>query len=474
MIQKNRHWKIWLVSLLACSGFVSTGQNIWPQFRGPENNMVAKSAHLPETWGTNLNVKWTFDMPGESYSSPIVSGDKIFITSVFAEKRKEPVAPPPLPPPPPPPPPPTQPNATNPAAATKPAPPQPPPVDNSYLEEIYRWEVTCLDLKTGKELWKQVARKGSPKGRKHAASNYACETPVTDGKRVYAYFGMNGLFCYDLNGKLLWQKEIEAKETQKNWGTGSSPVIYNNILYVLNDNEEDSWIMALDAATGNEKWKVKRQEPTTYGTPVIWKNNARTELVTMGKTARSYDPATGNLLWELKIGGEQAIASPVYDKENIYLGNSGGREIITDLFCVKAGAAGDITPADSGLVSSGVKWTVRKANVNNPSPLLYDGLIYIVAGRGGDLSCFEAATGSLVYKTKVPKVGACWATPWIQNGKLYFFDEKGITQVVKTGKIFESIATNTLDDKFWASVAITDKAYIFKGVKKIWCVGGTE
>jgi outer membrane protein assembly factor BamB len=347
-------------------------------------------------------------------------------------------------------------------------------VDNSYLEEIYRWEVTCLDLKTGKELWKQVARKGSPKGRKHAASNYACETPVTDGKRVYAYFGMNGLFCYDLNGKLLWQKEIEAKETQKNWGTGSSPVIYNNILYVLNDNEEDSWIMALDAATGNEKWKVKRQEPTTYGTPVIWKNNARTELVTMGKTARSYDPATGNLLWELKIGGEQAIASPVYDKENIYLGNSGGREIITDLFCVKAGAAGDITPADSGLVSSGVKWTVRKANVNNPSPLLYDGLIYIVAGRGGDLSCFEAATGSLVYKTKVPKVGACWATPWIQNGKLYFFDEKGITQVVKTGKIFESIATNTLDDKFWASVAITDKAYIFKGVKKIWCVGGTE
>jgi outer membrane protein assembly factor BamB len=285
---------------------------------------------------------------------------------------------------------------------------------------------------------------------------------------------MNGLFCYDLNGKLLWQKEFEIHNTQKNWGTGSSPVVYNDLLYILNDNEEDSYLMALDAATGTEKWRVKREELTTYSTPVIWKNNVRTELVTMGKTARSYDPLSGKSLWELKIGGEQAISSPVYDKNNIYFGSTGGREIITDLFCVKAGAAGNITPADSGLVSNGVKWTARKANVNNPSPLLYDGLIYLVSGRGGELSCYEAPTGKLVYKEKIPKVGACWATPWICNGKVCFYDEKGVTQIVKAGRTFELIGTNSIDDKFWPSVAITDHAYIFKGAKKIWCIAGTE
>jgi len=323
-------------------------------------------------------------------------------------------------------------------------------------------------------LWKQVACKGSPKINKHPSSTYANETPVTDGQRVYAYFGMNGLYCYDMNGKLLWQKELEVRNTQRNWGTGSSPVLFKGNLYILNDNEEDSYLMALDAATGAEKWRVKRTELTTYSTPVIWQNSFRTELVTMGKTARSYDPKTGKLLWELKVGGEQAIPAPVYDRDFIYFGNSGGREIITDLFCVKAGAEGDITPADSGLVSNGVRWTVRKANVNNPSPLLYEGYLYLLSGRGGDLSCYEAATGKLVYKEKIPKVSACWATPWINNGKLYFYDEKGVTQVIKPGRNFELISSNTLDDKFWSSVAITDKRYIFKGTKKIWCIAGAE
>lgn len=461
MIQKNNHWKALLILLVVSSGFVANSQNNWPQFRGPENNMVAKNAQLPETWGTAQNVRWTFDMPGESWSSPIVYGDKVFITSAFPEKRKEPVQSPP-------PPPPAQNTAT--VAPNPPVPATPKPLDNSYLEEIYRWEVTCIDLNSGKELWKQIAHKGSPTIRKHANTTYACETPVTDGKRVYAYFGMIGIYCYDLNGNPLWQKVIEPNDTQNNWGTGSSPVIFNDVLYILNDNEKDSWLMALDAATGAEKWKIRRNELTSYSTPVIWKNNKRTELVTLGKTARSYDPSTGKLLWELKIGGEQAIASPVYDNDHIYLASSGGREIQTDLFCVRAGAEGDITPADSGLVSNGVKWTVRKANVANPSPVLYEGLLYVLSSRGGDISCFEAATGKLVYKSKVPKVGACWASPWIQNGKINFFDEKGNTQVVKAGQNFELISTNSLDDKFWASVAITNKAYIFKGVKKIWCI----
>lgn len=435
----------------------------WPQFRGPENNMVAHGNNLPTVWKDSLNIKWSYDLTGTGWSSPIVFGDKIFITSAFLEKAapvaEQPVQQPPLPAAP----------GNKPGVQQSPPPP-PKAEDNSYTKEVYRWELTCIELKSGKELWKQVARNGSPKTKKHAASTYACETPVTDGKRVYAYFGMTGVYCYDLNGNPLWQKDLGAFKTLNGWGTGSSPVIFQNILYVQVDNEEHSFLMALDAATGNQKWRVDRDEKTNYSTPVIWKNMARTELVTTGKIARSYGPATGNLFWELKMGGEMAIPSPVYDSEHIYLGNAGGRDKQGILYSIKAGAKGDITPADSGLISSGVEWTVREAGISNPSPLLYNGLLYLLTGGGGELSCLDATSGELVYKEKVENVGACWASPWACGDKICFYDEKGVTQVIQAGKEFKVLSPNTLDDKFWASVAITNDAYIFKGVKKLFCV----
>jgi len=466
MIRKNNLCPAILALLFAVSCTNSVPENYWPQFRGPENNMVTKGGNLPETWRGNQNIRWTFDMTGESWSSPIISGDKLFITSAFQENKSNAASGPMGPPPPQ--------NQANPRENGQAPPPPSRDDDKSYLNDIYRWELTCISLKTGKELWKQVVFKGSPKIKKHPVSTYACETPVTDGKRIYAYFGAVGLFCYNFDGTLLWKKEPGAYNTQRGWGTGSSPAISNGILYILNDNEENSYLTAFDATTGDEIWRVARDEKTTYSTPVVWKNKTRTELVTLGKTARSYDPQTGKLFWELKIGGEQAIPAPVYDNECIYLGNAGGREVSGTLFCVKAGAGGDITPADSGLVSNGVKWAVRDAGLASPSPVLYDGLIYILAGRGGELNCFEAATGNRVYRQKTDKTGSCWASPWIHNGKLYFYDEKGVTQAVKTGKKFEAVASNSIDDKFWASVAIAGDAYVFKGVKKLYCVSGVE
>ena len=423
----------------------------WPQFRGAENNLVATGTNYATEWNDSLNVLWSAELTGAGWSSPIVVGDQVFITSAFQEKAapvNEPVA---------------QPNA---AQGT----PPPPAEDSTYLQEVYRWEVICFDLKTGKELWKQVAHTGSPRIKKHAGSTYACETPVTDGKRVYAYFGMTGVYCYDLTGNLLWQKDLGDFLTLNGWGTGSSPVVYNEQLYIQVDNEESSFMVALDAATGNEKWRVGRDEKTNYSTPVIWKNKVRTELVTTGKTARSYDPATGRLIWELKMEGQMSIPSPVYSDEHIYLGNSGGRDEPGILYSIKAGAEGDITPADSGLVSNGVEWTVRDAGISNPSPLLYKGFLYLLSGRGGELSCMDAATGELIYLEKIEKVAACWASPWASGDQIYFYDERGVTQVIQAGKEFKLLSQNKLDDKFWASVAITEDAYIFKGVKKLYCV----
>ena len=466
-----KKYHVYPILLIALSSFYflsfSKIESNWPQFRGAENNMIANGSNYPNEWNDSLNVLWSSELTGEGWSSPIVYSDQVFVTSAYLDKTAQEAnsgqqqSPPPQPSTPPPQG--TAGNQQGPLSA-----PRPP--DNSFKDEIYRWELTSFDLKTGKELWKQVAYKGIPRNKKHPSNNYACETPVTDGKRIVTYFGMMGVYCYDMGGNLLWQKDLGAYETLNGWGTSSSPVLYNETIYVQFDNEENSFLIALDAATGAEKWKVARDEKTNYSTPVIWKNIKRTELVTLGKYARAYNPDNGTLIWKLDMGEGMSIPSSVYDSQRIYVGKAGGSNKPNILFAVKAGAEGDITPTDSSLVSTGVEWTLRKAPVVTPSPLLYNGLLYVVGSRGGDFTCLDAATGVQIYKKKIENVGACWATPWAQGDMIYFYDEKGVTQVVRAGKEFKLLSKNTLNDKFWASIAITNDAYIFRGVKKLYCV----
>ena len=432
----------------------SCTSNNWPQFRGPDTSMIVHAKDLPTQWNDSLNIRWTQAMDGESWSSPIIIGDKVIYSSSVLLK-KAPVTAQQGPPPP--------------GNGNTPPPPQ--EEDNSYKEAVYRWQLTCLDIKTGNELWKAVSFEGNPRIKKHNSNYYADETPVTDGKYVYVYYGMMGVYCYDLNGKEIWQKDLGAYPTLNGWGTGSSPVLFEGKLFVLVDNEENSFLVALDAATGEEIWRKTRDEKTTYSTPAIWKNSVGTELVTLGKIARSYNPETGELIWQLKVGSTNAIPGPVMDANTIYFGNAGGPGKDGPLFAVKAGAKGDITPVEGTLTNEFVIWADTLAGTANPSPVLYNGLIYLLASRGGEVSCFDATNGELVYKEKIAKVGACWATPWIYNDQLYFYDENGITHILKTGREFEELGTNSIDDKFWASVAVAGDAYIFKGVEKIYCVG---
>jgi outer membrane protein assembly factor BamB len=454
-----------LLLMTACSK-----QQNWPQFRGPERNMLTTAQNLPEEWGNDKNIAWTYKMDGLGFSSPIAWGDKVFITSTFPIKMNPVPEHRPMPDPPP------EGGQPQPEHGPQPGqmPPQDPPqqevIDTSYLQEIYRWQVTCVDLNTGEELWKQTAYEGSPKTGKNPSSTYACETPVTDGKRVYAYFGMHGLFCYDINGTLLWKKDLGVFYTQKGWGTGSSPVLYKGVLYIQNDNEKNSFIVALDAVTGDEKWRAQRDEKTNYSSPIIWKNKIRTELITTGKKARSYDPETGKLLWELTIAGEMTVPSPVCDQELLYVGNSGGRELQGSLFAVKPGAEGDITPAEGQLSNDWIAWTYPEASIGNGSPLLYNGKLYIIGGRGGQVQCLNALTGEVIYNGRVPGFGGVWASPWGYNGKIWVNDENGMTLSLQGGDQFEYASDNKLDGKFWASVAITKDAYIFKGDKNLYCV----
>ncbi len=475
---------LWAIIAVLILSSCSQQQN-WPQFRGPESNMVAASTHLPDSWGEGKNVKWTYKEEGAGWSSPIVFGNKVFIVSAVPEKitskAAEDFGPPPQgkregednhgadndhkggPPV----------NGNGPGPnppSVQQSPMAGPPVDTTYKQDVYRWEVICLDKNSGKELWKNIAYKGNPSIGKNPQNTYASETPVTDGKRLYVYFGMTGLFCYDLDGKLLWKKNLGAYETQMGWGTGSSPVVFNDILYIQNDNEVSSYVLALDAANGTEKWKAAQNEKTTYTTPFIWKNKLRNELVTLGKAARSYDLINGKLLWELKIGGEQCVPSPVGDREHLYLGNAGGRESKGSLMSVKAGAEGDITPTAEAAANNWIEWSLPDAGLGNSSPLLYKGYIYCLGGRDGILTTITSETGKVVYRQKIGGVGAVWSSAWAHDDKISFFDEKGVTRTVKAGEKFEMLSENTLNDKFWASVAVTGDAYIFKGVEKIYFV----
>ena len=435
-----------------------------------DKNLAGKGPgdNLPSEWSTDKNVRWSYDLGGRGWSSPVIYGNKVFITTAYNE-TKPPVAqeeqperphqdPPPV------------------AGGANPQPPRPqgPPhqevEDTSYKSEVWRCELICLNLKTGKEEWKKVAFKGNPRTGSHKGNGYASETPVTDGKRIYAYFGMTGLYCYDMKGNLLWQKDLGAYKTLNSWGTGSSPVVYNDIVFQQVDNEEKSFIVALNALTGDEKWRAARDEKTTYATPYIWKNKNRTELVTTGMSARSYDPETGNLLWEMKTAGEMAIPSPAGDIDNVYLGNAGGSDGVGSLTSVKAGATGDITPDTVTLVSSGVEWSRPDAGTGTPSPVLYNGLIYVLASNGKSLTSFDASTGKTVYNQKLEKVMGCYATPWVYKDNLYITDERGTTSIVKTGAQFEMLSQNKLKDKFWASAALGYDAYVFKGDKKIYCI----
>jgi outer membrane protein assembly factor BamB len=429
-----------MILLNSCSN--SAGNNNWPQFRGPDANMVVSGADLPTTWGEDLNVAWTFDVDGDSWTSPIVWGNRVFIASALAVKINKPA------------------EGEDQGLAN----------EDLYLQDIYRWELSCVDLETGIELWREVALEGSPRIKKHAATNYASETPVTDGKRIFAYFGMTGLFCYDMDGVLLWKKDLGAFETQRGWGTGSSPVLYKNSLFIQVDNEEQSFLVALDAASGDEIWRTDRDEKTNYGTPYLWKNSVRTELVCGGKRARAYDPDTGELIWELGMDGHYNIPSPTANQNLLFMGNSGYGDVPGTYFAIKAGAEGDITPDSGSMVSDWVLWSDADAPLGSPSPLLHEGLIYIVSSRGGEVTCLEAETGKIVYQEKIEKVAACWASPWAYEDKIFFMDEKGLTRAIKAGRDFELLHENKLDDRFWASVAVAGDALLFKGDQKLYCI----
>jgi outer membrane protein assembly factor BamB len=431
-----------LASLLVCTLAVAADDSNWPAFRGGERGGVAADK-LPDTWAPDKNITWQVDLPGRGWSSPIVWGDRVFVTSVETDAKV------------------------------------PESKKGLYINDVtgkpqpgdHQWMVYCLDWKTGKTLWKKEAFRGEPKEAIHIKNSYASETPVTDGERIYAYFGNVGVVCYDLDGKEVWSKKISPHKTRFGWGPAASPALHGDRLYLLDDNEEQSYLTALDKKTGQEIWKTPRDEKSNWATPFIWKNSERTEIVTAATgRVRSYD-LDGKLLWELKGMSVIAIPTPFAGPDFLYV--SSGYVLdpaIKPIYAIRPGATGDISLTGDETSNKWIAWSLKQAGPYNPSPLLYGEYIYVLYDRG-TLSCFEAKTGKVVYEKERLGGTAFTASPWAADGKVYCLSEDGETVVVQAGKEFKILSKNSLDEMTLATPALSRGNIVLRTQSKVYRIG---
>jgi outer membrane protein assembly factor BamB len=445
-----QHWCLMRICRRVIIGFLllttSSFAADWSQFRGPFGNSVADPLKLPVHRAENSNVAWKVKIPGRGWSQPVVVGDKIFVTTAVCDNEEKP--------------------RRGDRGIT--------PDARDARQDEYQWKVLCLAAATGKVLWERTAYEGKPAMPKHRGNTFASETPVTDGERVIAYFGMTGVACYDLNGNPQWGKNLGEYPTQAGWGSGSSPVIYGDAVVIQCDNDQSSFVVALDKKTGDELWRVDRDEKSNWSTPYIWKNKLRTELVLAGGTKmRSYDPATGKLFWEMAGSGRTSI-SPVGNDDLLIVDSvtkfhgSPGR-----LAAIRAGASGDFSlPNDQKTSSEFVTWSVILNSYRNASPLLYRGCLYMLEQNGGIVRCFDAQTGKQHYQTRIPDATGFTASPWGNDGKVFLQDDSGLTVAIAPGPVFKVLSSNRLDDDiFWSSAAVTGDRLLLRGMQHLYCIG---
>ena len=441
VMRRASRWIV--VAALATSALA---EDNWPQFRGPGSLGVAEDPSLPDTWSTTENVTWSVEIPGNGWSSPVVWGDRIFVTAVLSDGESE------------------------------------APRKGLYFggerdapTEIHRWMVYCVDWNTGKILWERELHRSVPSQSRHLKNTYASETPVTDGETLFAYFGNAGLFALDMEGQLEWSRKWEAVETRYGWGTAASPVLHRERLYIVNDNEGQSFLVAIDKRTGEPIWRVDRDEGSNWATPYVWENDVRTEIVTPGtKRIRSYD-LDGRLLWEL--GGMSSIAIPTpFSRHGLLYVTSG---YVGDdhrpVYAIRPGGSGDISLGAGEESNRYIAWYEPQAGPYNPSSLVYGDYYYTLYDRGF-LTAHEAKTGKLIYGKKriEGNAGAFTASPWAYNGRIFCLSEDGVTYVIRAGAEYELLGRNTLDEMSMATPAIARGSVILRTSSKLYRIRRTR
>jgi outer membrane protein assembly factor BamB len=437
--------RIGIACVCGSSAVLADAPQNWPQFRGPQaTGAVGGATNLPDTWSATENIAWRQDISGRGWSSPIVWGDRVFLTTVINQGDSE------------------QPKKGLYFGGNR---PDPPPAE-------HLWLVLCLALDSGEVLWRHEAHRGQPQTSIHLKNSYASETPVTDGQHLYVLFGGVGVFCLDFDGNRVWAYPLQPRPTRYGWGTAASPVLHGDRLYVVNDNEEESYLLCLDKGTGEEVWRVPRDEKSNWATPYVWQHDLRTEIVTPGTgLVRSYD-LSGNLLWSLSGMSSITIATPYEQDGLLYLSSGYVMDDSRPLYAIRPGAGGDITLSGDESSNDWIAWSRPQGAPYNPTTLVYRGIVYVLHDRGL-LAAYDAADGSEIYRRqRIPDGRAFTASPWAYDGKVFCLNEDGVTFVIRAGTQFEILRTNTLaeDDMGMATPALSGDRLLIRTAARVYCI----
>jgi putative pyrroloquinoline-quinone binding quinoprotein/putative pyrroloquinoline-quinone-binding quinoprotein len=440
-----------LVLALAAAGSAASAQQNWPSFRGANAAGVADGKSTAVKWNaaTGENVAWKAPVAGVAVSSPIVWGDRVFVSTAISSDPNQSIR-------------------TGLYGDVE-------PVNDTSK---HSWHLIALDKKSGAVVWDKVAYEGVPKTKRHPKSSQASATPVTDGTHVIVSFGSQGLYAYDFNGKLLWQKDLGLLnagwffDPDYEWGIGSSPIIYKNMVIVQCDIQRGSFLAAFETATGKQVWRTERDEIPSWSTPTIFEANGKAELVTQATTfTRGYDPMTGKELWKYSGNSEIAIPTPIVGPGVVVVTN--GYRGVQPIFAIKPGATGDITLKNNETKSDVISWSTNRGGPYIPTPVIYGDQLYVLLNNGV-LASYKVSTGEQVYQKRLGGTGGSFsASPVAADGKIYCSSEDGDVYVVKAGPAYEELAKNSIGEVLMATPAISDGLIIFRGQKNIVAIKGS-
>jgi hypothetical protein len=422
----------------------------WPQFRGLKASGVADGHPMASTWdGTKgTGIRWKAPIPGLALSSPVVWGDTVFVTTAVS---------------------------SDPAATFRHG--LYGDVEPASDVSRHSWRVLALDKATGKVKWERVAHEGVPRTKRHTKSSQASCTPATNGEVLIAHFGSEGLYAYDLQGKLLWKQDLGRLDAgwfydpDYEWGAASSPVLYQDLVLVQVDRQQDSFVAAFRWKDGTPAWRTSRDEIPSWGTPTVYEGPPRDELVTHGtKFIRAYDPRTGAELWRLGPNSEITTPTPIVAHGLVFITN--GYRGVQPIYAVRPGGSGDLTLKGDSTSSDFIAWSSPRGGPYTPTPIVYGDHLYTI-GNSGIFAAYVARTGERVYQERVAnKATAFSASPVAGDGKLYLAGEDGDVFVFKAGPKPELLATNPMGEVLMATPAISEGVLYVRGLKHLFAIGG--
>jgi outer membrane protein assembly factor BamB len=440
------------VILLAALPSAASAQN-WPGFRGMNGGTTADHPSLPERWSATENVVWKAEIPGRGWSSPVVWGDHVFVVSaVDAAKPVETFRP-----------------VTEYIAGSLGGTMTARDVEGSA--SAHRWVVYDIDARSGQLRWERVLRTSVPAQSRHQKNSLASETPVTDGERLYVYLSYAGLYALDFTGTVVWSKPMDALPMRQGWGGAASPVLHDGRIYIVNDNDAQSYLAAFDAETGNELWRVSRDEQSAWSTPFVWQHSLRTEIVTTASSrVRSYD-TSGRLLWELKGMTSLHAATPIAANGLLYVSSGYPTDSVRPVYAIRPGATGDITLPSGQRTSDYVVWSHPTLAASYPSGLVVGDTYYVLMDRGV-FTATQARTGDEVYgRQRIATDGGMFsASPWAYNGKIFALNEDGTTYVIQAGPTFKVVGQNPLDEFTLATPAIANGSLFIRTATRLYRV----